>query len=202
MAARDLIPIASAVLLKGRARCCGASIDPTHARVEIACAATGLLAGAVASGFTGLVIAIFGWLLVLVAALDATELWIPDPLVGTLAAAGVLASVVLPPPLTDRLIGGVAGFASLWLIGFAYFRATGREGLGGADPKLFGAIGLWLGWRLLPTVLLIAAMVGLGLVAVRLLRGVSVERDDAVPFGAYLAVAAYPALLLMVHLGL
>jgi len=96
----------------------------------------------------------------------------------------------------------VAGFASLWLIGFAYFRATGREGLGGADPKLFGAIGLWLGWRLLPTVLLIAAMVGLGLVAVRLLRGVSVERDDAVPFGAYLAVAAYPALLLMVHLGL
>lgn len=198
--ARDLVPVFSALWLRGEARCCGARIDPLHGQVEIACALVGLLAGIVASDVTAVVIAAFGWMLVLVAALDATEMWIPDPLVGALGIAGVLASLVLQPPLADRLIGGAAGFGALWLIGFGYLRLRGREGLGGADPKLFGAIGLWLGWQLLPAVLLTAALVGLGVVAWRLVSGRTVAGDDALPFGTYLAVAAYPALLLMVHL--
>lgn len=198
IAARDLVPIASALLLRGKARCCGAAIAPLHAQVEAGSALVGLLAGWVMPGPAGLAVAAFGWLLALVVALDATELWIPDPLVATLAVAGIASALVLPTPVDERLIGGVAGFGSLWLIGFAYHRLRGREGLGGADPKLFGAIGLWLGWRMLPPVLLIAALVGLGIVAWRATTGRAVARDDAVPFGAYLAVAAYPALLLMI----
>lgn len=151
-----------------------------------------------APGPLGLIVAAFGWLLVLVTALDATELWIPDPLVATLAIGGLLAALVLPPSLSDRLIGGAAGFCSLWSIGAAYQRLRDREGLGGADPKLFGAIGLWLGWRMLPPVLLVAALVGLGIVAWRAATRRPVSADDAVPFGAYLAIAAYPALLLMI----
>lgn len=201
VAARDLVPLLSAVLLRGRARCCGVAIGALHLQVEAACALAGLAAGLVLPGPAGLAIAGFGWLLVLVAALDATEMWIPDPLVAVLAVAGVLATLALPPPLTDRLIGGAVGFGSLWLIGFAYHRLRGQEGLGGADPKLFGAIGLWLGWRMLPPVLLIAALIGLGIVAWRLAMGRAVTRDDAAPFGTYLAVAAYPALLLMVEFG-
>ncbi|SEI95647.1 type 4 prepilin peptidase 1 Aspartic peptidase. MEROPS family A24A [Sphingomonas sp. OV641] len=200
VAARDLVPVLSALLLRGRARCCGGRISRLHSAVEIACAICGLTAGLVASDVTSLVIAAFGWLLVLVAALDATELWIPDPLIAVVAVTGLATAVLLPPPVSDRLIGGAAGFGSLWLIGFAYLRLRGQEGLGGADPKLFGAIGLWLGWRLLPAVLLFAAMIGLGMVALRLAAGRAVARDEAVPFGAYLAAAAYPALLLMVHL--
>lgn len=200
VAARDLVPVLSALLLRGRARCCGARIHRLHSGVEIACAVCGLLAGLVASDVTSLAIAVFGWLLVLVAALDATELWIPDPLIAIVAVTGLATAVLLPPPGSDRLIGGAAGFGSLWLIGFAYLRLRGQEGLGGADPKLFGAIGLWLGWRLLPAVLLFAAMIGLGMVALRLAAGRAVARDEAVPFGAYLAAAAYPALLLMIHL--
>jgi leader peptidase (prepilin peptidase)/N-methyltransferase len=199
--AGDLIPLASALLLRGRARCCGAPIAPLHGQVEAACALVGLAAGVVLPEPAGIVVAAFGWLLVLVATLDATEMWIPDPLVAILAIGGVLAAQVLPPPLTERLIGGAAGFGSLWLIGFAYRRLRGQEGLGGADPKLFGAIGLWLGWRMLPPVLLIAALVGLGIVAWRLTTGRAVARDDAAPFGTYLAIAAYPALLLMVGFG-
>jgi len=202
VAARDLIPIASALLLRGKARCCDATIDPLHGWVEAGCAMVGLLAGVVLPGPIGLVIAAFGWLLVLVVALDATELWIPDPLVATLAVAGLLSALVLPPLLSERLIGGAIGFGVLWLIGFSYHRLRGQEGLGGADPKLFGAIGLWLGWRMLPPVLLIAAMVGLGIVMWRMATGRAVARDDAVPFGAYLAIAAYPAVLLMVEFGL
>ncbi len=198
--ARDLVPIASALLLRGRARCCGAAIAPLHAQVEAGCALVGLLAGLVVPGSMGAAVAAFGWLLVLVVALDATEMWIPDPLVATIALTGAVSALILPPSLDERLIGGAAGFGSLWLIGFAYHRLRGQEGLGGADPKLFGAIGLWLGWRMLPPVLLIAALVGLGIVAWRLSTGRTVARDEAVPFGAYLAVAAYPALLLMIHI--
>jgi leader peptidase (prepilin peptidase)/N-methyltransferase len=198
VAARDLIPVLSGVLLRGKARCCGAAIAPMHWQVELACALVGLLAGLTVVGPAGLIVAAFGWLLVLVVALDATELWIPDPLNAVLAIGGVLTALVLPPTLTERLVGGAAGFGSLWLIGLAYHRVRGVEGLGGADPKLFGAIGLWLGWRMLPPVLLSAALIGLGIVAWRAATGRAVARDDAVPFGAYLAVAAYPALLLMI----
>lgn len=200
LSAIDLIPLISFAANRGRARCCGAAIPALHWRVEAGCALAGLLAGLVASGGAALLIALFGWLLVLVIALDATELWIPDPLLIILAALGITAAAVLTPAMGERIIGGIAGFGSLWLIGFIYQRLRGIEGLGGADPKLFGVIGLWLGWRMLPPVLLLAALVGLGVVAWRMMTGRAVARDDALPFGAYLAVAAYPALLLMVRL--
>lgn len=186
-------------MLGGKARCCDARIGPLHLQVELACLLVGLLAGLAAGGSEALVIAAAGWLLVLIAALDATEFWIPDPLVAVLAAGGLAAALILPPSVPDRLTGGVAGFGALWLIGFGYRHARGVEGLGGADPKLFGALGLWLGWQVLPAVLLSAALVGLGVVAVRVVSGRGVARDDALPFGTFLAVAAYPALLLMVY---
>ncbi len=115
-----------------------------------------------------------------------------------LALAGIAAGLGgIEPPLADRLIGGSAGFGSLWLIGFAYQRLRGREGLGGGDPKLLGAIGLWLGWRMLPAVLLLAALTGLALVLVGMLTGRAAKLDDRVPFGALLAIAAYPAWLFL-----
>ena len=121
-------------------------------------------------GPAGIAGAVFGWLLLALAALDIAEFWLPDPLTLTLALAGFAAGLVgIDPPLTDRLIGGAAGFGSLWLIGFSYKRLRGREGLGGGDPKLLGAIGLWLGWRMLPAVLLLAAMTGLALVLLGML---------------------------------
>ena len=83
-----------------------------------------------------------------------------------------------PAPLLDRVIGGVAGFAALWLVAFGYRRLRGREGLGGGDAKLFGAIGLWLGWRALPAVLLVAALLGLGWAVARRMRS-----DDRLPLG-------------------
>jgi leader peptidase (prepilin peptidase)/N-methyltransferase len=85
----------------------------------------------------------------------------------------------------------------LWLIAAAYRLVRRRDGLGGGDPKLFGAIGLWLGWRLLPIVLLLACLTGLALVLARLLTGAGVRADDRLPLGALLAIAAYPTWLVM-----
>ncbi|MEO9131563.1 MAG: prepilin peptidase [Sphingomonas sp.] len=198
---QDLIPLLSATASRGRCRHCHAPINPRHWQIELAALGIGAIAGLVVPGPAGLAGAVFGWLLLALAALDIAEFWLPDPLTFALALAGLAAGAAgVEPPLVDRLIGGSVGFAALWLVGFSYKRLRGREGLGGGDPKLFGAIGLWLGWRMLPAVLLLAALTGLAFVLFGMLRGRAAQLDDRVPFGALLAIAAYPAWLFLLGL--
>jgi leader peptidase (prepilin peptidase)/N-methyltransferase len=203
LSARDLVPLLSALAMRGRCRTCSARIDPVHWQVELVCALVGLSVGLIAVDWPqALAGAVFGWLLVALAALDWRAFWLPDRLNAALALAGVAAgSAGLAPDLSDRLIGGAAGFASLWLIARGYRAFRGREGMGGGDPKLFGAIGLWLGWRSLPSVLLFAGLLGLGIVLFRRLTGRAVARGDALPLGTLIAAAAYPAWLVMIGLG-
>lgn len=192
--ARDLVPLVSATLARGRCRSCGATIDPRHWQIELTALWIGAVAGLVVPGPVALAGAVFGWLLLALAALDVAVLWLPDRLTVTLATAGLASGLLgVDPVLQDRLIGGVAGFGALWAIGAAYKLVRGRDGLGGGDPKLFGAIGLWLGWAILPAVLLLAALTGLGVVLVGMVLGRTARLDDRVPFGALLAIAAYPA---------
>lgn len=198
---RDLVPLLSGLAARGRCRGCGSRVDPVHGRVELACLLVGATAGLAAPWPQAAAGAVFGWLLAALAALDLRHWWLPDRLTAALALAGVASAAAGPPELTDRLIGGAAGFGSLLLIAAAYKRVRGREGMGGGDPKLLGAIGLWLGWRLLPATLLLASMIGLGVVLFQHLRGRAVARDQAVPFGALLAAAAYPAWIVMVTSG-
>jgi len=188
----DLVPVLSFIQLRGRCRSCGATIGPAHLAVELSAGAIGAIAGWAAPGFEGGSAAIFGWLLLTLAALDLAAYWLPDLLTGTLAIAGLcLGPIGFAPGIGERLISGVAAFGVLWLIGWGYRRLRGRDGLGGGDPKLFGAIGMWLGWRALPFVLLGASM--LGLAAVLLLRasGRRIGMDDRVPLGTMLAAAAW-----------
>lgn len=195
----ELIPLVSAVIQRGRCRGCRAAIDPRHWQIELGCALIGAAAGFVVAGPGALAGAVFGWLLLTLAAMDVAEFWLPDALSATLAVAGLASGIAgIAPDLTERVIGGAGGFATLWLIAYAYRRLRGREGLGGGDPKLFGAIGLWLGWRMLPIVLLLASLVGLALVLTAMLSGRKVARDTRLAFGALLAVAAYPAWLVMI----
>lgn len=199
LGAGELIPLASAVIQRGRCRGCGVTIDPRHWQIELGCALIGAAAGFVVAGPVALAGAIFGWLLLALAAIDVAEFWLPDALTATLAFAGLVSGIAgITPELSERVIGGAGGFAALWLVAFAYHRLRGREGLGGGDPKLFAAIGLWLGWRMLPVVLLLASLVGLALVLTAILSGRKVARDTRLPFGALLAVAAYPAWLVMI----
>lgn len=196
--ASELVPLASALASRGRCRTCAAPIDPRHWQIEAGCALIGAASGLAVPGPVGAAGAVFGWLLLTLAALDVAEYWLPDALTGTLAAAGLGSAFVAPPELSERLIGGVAGFGALWLIAAGYRRLRGREGLGGGDPKMLGAIGLWLGWRMLPFVLLLASLVGLAAVFGAMVRGRSVSATARAPFGALMAVAAYPLWLVMV----
>lgn len=188
-----LVPILSYVVQRGRAACCGGRIDPVHPLTELLAAAIGASSVAVASDLPQAIVgALLGWLLLTLAMLDARHFWLPDRLTGTLAAAGLVVGLAgFAPGLTDRLAGGVAGFLLLEAARFGYRRLRGREGMGGGDPKLFGAIGLWLGWRVLPVVLLGAAMAGLAAALLLLLSGRRLSATSRLPFGPFLALAGW-----------
>jgi leader peptidase (prepilin peptidase)/N-methyltransferase len=190
--AARLVPLLSYALLRGRCDGCGASIDPRHPLVEAAAAIIGGLALFLAPGGVGLAGALFGWLLLTLAILDLQHFWLPNRLTAALALIGLAGGVLgLAPALSDRIVGGAAGFGMLAAIGFAYARLRGRGGLGQGDPKLLGAIGLWLGWQALPLVLLGASLIGLAAVAARVLAGKPVAATDRVPLGTLMALAGW-----------
>jgi leader peptidase (prepilin peptidase)/N-methyltransferase len=190
---RDLVPILSWSLAKGRCRTCGARIDRRHLAAEAGAAMIGLAAILAFSMPMAAVTAILGWWLFLLAALDIEHEWLPDRLTWPLTAAGLAAAWGgFGPGLESRLIGAGAGFASLFLIGWTYRTVRGREGLGGGDPKLFAAIGAWLGWTQLPFVLIGAGLLGLAALLLKRLGGGAVQATDRLPLGALMAVAAWP----------
>ena len=183
----ELVPIVSRLWLRGRCRACKAAIDPTHAQMEICAAIVGAAALWIAPDSSGLALALFGWVLLPLAWLDWRHLWLPDPLVLPLGLGGLAFGGLLGASLVDRIIGGLTGWAALSLVLLTYRLVRGREGLGQGDPKLLGAIGLWLGWVPLAPVLAVAAALG---IAVALARGLSSK--DPLSFGTMLSMAAWP----------
>jgi leader peptidase (prepilin peptidase)/N-methyltransferase len=131
-----------------------------------------------------------GWTLLTLGIVDLVAFRLPDVLTLPLAAAGLLLSLRLPDhdPLA-HLIGAAAGFLVLYLIAVLYRRARAREGLGLGDAKLAAAIGAWLGWQALPSVILIACAaafiwIGVGVA----LRGRAVLSEQ-IAFGVPLCFA-------------
>lgn len=188
-----LVPLFSYACLRGRCGRCGVRIDPRHVLIEAAAAAIGSVALLLQPGLDGAAGMVFGWLLLTLAVLDFDHFWLPDRLTGLLAALGLAGGLAgLSPALPDRMIGGVAGFGALAMIAAVYAALRGRAGLGQGDPKMLGAIGLWLGWQALPFVLLGASLAGLAVVAALTLTGRSVTRTHRLPLGALMAMAAWP----------
>ena len=189
--ARDMMPLVSYVARGGKAACCGARIDPVHPFVEAGAMMVGLVSFAL-FGWHGAPAMLFGMLLLTLAMLDARHFWLPDRLTGLLAVSGLVSPW---PGITERLIGIAAGYGTLALIGIGYRRLRGREGLGGGDPKLLGAIGAWTGWAVLPLIMLGAGLAGLALVSIAWLRGAPISGATRVPLGTLLAVVAWPVWL-------
>jgi leader peptidase (prepilin peptidase)/N-methyltransferase len=193
LGAAELIPIFSGLFQRGKCRHCGAKIDRRHLSIELASALAGAVALGMAPGLAGLAGAVFGWMLIALIALDTEHYWLPDKLTLPLLLIGLGTGLVgLDPPFLDRLLGGAGGYFSLATIAFVYKQLRGRDGLGGGDPKLLGAIGAWLGWQYLPMVLLGSSGAGLLYVLFRLLRGSPMTATDRLPLGALMALAAFP----------
>lgn len=147
------------------------------------------------SGSTWLAVgasAVLGWQLLLIAIVDAEHHWLPDRLTGPLAATGLIAAVLTGWPVAlNAVIGAAAGFIALWALGWTYRIVRGRDGLGGGDPVLFGAVGAWVGWQGLPSVLVWAVASALVVVFWQLVVRRSLRATDRLPFGVFLAVGAW-----------
>jgi leader peptidase (prepilin peptidase)/N-methyltransferase len=197
------IPVVSWLLLRGRCASCKAKISVRYPLVELA---TGLLSAWVAWHFgfgapaaCGLLVT---WSLIALTGIDIDHQLLPDGITLPLLWAGLLAAVIVGPiagspiPVSahDAIIGAVSGYVSLWLVFHTFRLITGKEGMGYGDFKLFAALGAWLGWKLLPLVILLSAATGalLGILMI-VLRGR--DRSTPMPFGPYLAAAGWLAMM-------
>lgn len=193
----DLVSILSFAALRGRCRGCGAAIPRRYLLLELACLVVGAWSALAFAGPMALATAVFGWWLLLLAVIDGEHFWLPDMLTLPLGAAGFAVSIlVLREPVWTPLLGAVIGFGSLWLLAWIYERVRGREGLGGGDPRLLGAIGAWTGWSALPSVLVWAGLAGISVALAQLVLRRRVTMDQRLPFGVFLAIGAWLTWLL------
>jgi len=197
------IPVLSWLALGGRCAACKARISVRYPLVELA---TGLLSAWVAWHFgfgaaAGCALLVT-WTLIALTGIDIDHQLLPDTLTLPLMWLGLLAAVVVGPrygvslPVSpkDAIIGASAGYLSLWLVYQIFKLVTGKEGMGYGDFKLFAALGAWLGFKLLPLIILLSAATG---AVLGILMIVFKGRDKAapMPFGPYLAVAGWIAMM-------
>jgi leader peptidase (prepilin peptidase)/N-methyltransferase len=190
--ATDLVPIVSWLVTRGRCRQCGAPLGWFYPAVELATVGVALVSLLVDSGIDAWLDALLGvWLLAL-GWIDARRWLLPDSLTLPLVAAGLAAAALWAPgDLVDRAAGAAAGYAGLRAVGWAYRRWRGREGLGGGDAKLLAAAGAWTGASGLASVVFGAAALALTAAGAMMLMGHGLRRDSALPFGPFLAFAAW-----------
>ncbi|MCC2971568.1 A24 family peptidase [Massilia sp. IC2-476] len=194
--AMENIPVISWLALRGKCRKCKAPISPRYPAVELL---TGVLAGVLVwtfgSGLAGLATLLFLFLLVAMTFIDIDTQLLPDDLTYPLLWAGLLVNLHGTfVPLQDALIGAASGYLVLWAVYWLFKLVTGKEGMGYGDFKLLGALGAWLGWQMLPTIILLSSVVG-ALVGISLIVFAKRGRDKPIPFGPYLAAAGLIALL-------
>lgn len=186
--ALENIPVVSYLLLRGKCKGCGAHISARYPIVELV---SGLLSGYAAwhfgFGLAALGALLFVWALLALTFIDFDTQLLPDDITFPLLWAGLLLN--LSHTYTDlqtAVIGAVAGYLTLWGVYWLFKLATGKEGMGYGDFKLLAAIGAWLGWQILPLVILSSSLVG-AIVGITLIVAARHGRNVPIPFGPYLA---------------
>ena len=188
---RDLVPVLSYLCLRGRCAHCATPISVRYPLVELAVGLVwGLCVWHWGGSLTALAWAGFFTTLLALALMDADTMLLPDALTLPLMWAGLIAASLgwIGVSLSDALWGAVAGYLSLWAVYQVFLRLTGKHGLGGGDFKLLAALGAWLGWQVLPWLVLGASLLGLVLAALLMWRG-TYQKDQHIPLGPSLALA-------------
>ena len=190
------IPVISYVLLGGKCSSCKTPISMQYPAVE---ALTALLSLAVAWRFGvslqtagGL---LFTWILVALTMIDIHKQLLPDNLTLPLLWLGmILALFDTYTSLQSSVTGAIAGYLVLWTVFQVFKLATGKEGMGFGDFKLLAALGAWMGWAMLPQIVLLSSIVGAIIGSIMLVTG-KTRSQQPIPFGPYLAIAGWIALL-------
>ncbi len=191
------IPLISWLALRGRCAKCRRAIGVRYPVVELA---TGILSGLIGwkFGFSWAAVGalLFTWSLIAAAIIDIDTQLLPDDITLPLVWAGLLFNLFdVFVPLETAVVGAIAGYLALWSVYWLFKLTTGKEGMGYGDFKLLAAIGAFLGWQMLPAVILLSSIVG-ALVGIGLILFAGRERQIPIPFGPYLAAAGLLALFL------
>ncbi|WP_035383909.1 A24 family peptidase [Ferriphaselus sp. R-1] len=195
ISAMENIPVLSYLLLRGRCRGCAARISLRYPMVElISGSLSGLAAWHFGYGLATVGALLLVWTLLALTFIDFDTQLLPDDLTLPLLWLGLLFNlggtyVALP----DAVIGAIAGYLALWCVFWGFKLATGKEGMGYGDFKLLAAVGAWLGWQMLPLVILLSSLVG-AVVGIALIIAARHGRNVPIPFGPYLAGGALIAL--------
>jgi leader peptidase (prepilin peptidase)/N-methyltransferase len=191
------IPVVSYLALRGHCLACRAPISARYPIVELLAGVLTVVA-IVRFGVTPTALAacVFLWMLLALTLIDFDTQLLPDNLTLPLLWAGLLANILGAAPiasLRDAVIGAIAGYLTLWIIYWLFRLIRGKEGMGYGDFKLLAALGAWLGWQMLPLVVLLSSVVGAAIgISLVVFKG----RDHQIPlaFGPYLAIAGAIAL--------
>jgi len=197
------IPVLSYLMLRGRCAGCDAKIPLRYPVVELV---TGLLSGIVAwrfgFGWEAAAGILLTWYLIAISVIDIDHQYIFDNMVLPLLWAGLALSLFHPMAGADTLfiepkraiVGALAGYLSLWSVYHLFKLLTGKEGMGYGDFKLLAVLGAWLGWNLLPLIILMSAVVG-AVTGIAMIALKIQDRSKPIPFGPYLAAAGWIAML-------
>jgi len=189
------IPIASYLALRGKCSACGTRISPRYPLIE----GLSALAGAYAAWHFGFGLAAFAamlflWCMIALSFIDFDTQLLPDSITLPLLWAGLLLNLGGTfVDLGSAVIGAAAGYLALWSVYWGFKIATGKEGMGFGDFKLLAAVGAWLGWQMLPLVVLASSFVG-AVFGISLMLIAKHGRNVPIPFGPYLAAAGVIAL--------
>ncbi|MDX8379652.1 MAG: A24 family peptidase [Gallionella sp.] len=188
ISAWENIPVISFLWLRGKCRDCKAAISPRYPLIE---AISGLLCAYAAMHFgyglaaAGAILLI--WALLALTAIDFDTQLLPDDITLLLIWTGLIFNLFGTfTTLHDALLGAVFGYLMLWSVYWLFKLITGKEGMGYGDFKLLAALGAWLGWQLLPLIIILSSLVG-AVVGLTLIVALKQGRDIPIPFGPYLA---------------
>jgi leader peptidase (prepilin peptidase) / N-methyltransferase len=190
------LPIIGWIMLRGKCASCAAPISARYPVIELI---TGLAIGALAWHFGPswefLLTSALTFTLIALTGIDLDEMLLPDQLTLPLLWLGLLVNLngTFVGP-TDAIIGAAAGYLSLWSIFWLFKLLTGKEGMGYGDFKLLAVFGAWLGWQMLPLIILLSSLVG-ALVGIGLIMTKRLHRGNPIPFGPYIAAAGWLALV-------
>ena len=190
------IPVFSWLLLRGKCSQCTNKISARYPLIEVSTMVLSLIA---AHHFGATIITLWvlllTWSLISLTMIDFDHMLLPDQITLPLLWLGLLININGTfVPLSDAVIGAAAGYMSLYSIFWLFKAITGKEGMGYGDFKLFAVFGAWVGWQLLPLLILMASVVG-AIIGIALMLFKNHQREQGIPFGPYLAVAGWITLL-------
>lgn len=188
------IPLISFIFLRGRCAFCSEIISWQYPVVELLSAALALIvAFQFGATYQALALIILSYALIALTFIDLKHQLLPDDLTLSFLWIGLIVNMFgLFTDLQSAVIGALAGYLSLWCINYVFKLIKKTDGMGHGDFKLFALFGAWLGWPMLPFVLLASAGVG-AIVSIALILTKKMERENPIPFGPYLAAAGFVA---------